>query len=72
MPFDDSAARAVHIDLDLALRGDELRGRAAVDGLAERDFTGWAGLIAVLDALIEPPDEPPRQRQDEPAREITW
>lgn len=59
MPENDLDGRAVHIDLDLALHGDELRGRAAVDGLPQRDFTGWVGLIAALDALIEPPDEPP-------------
>ncbi len=57
VPTNDHDDRAVHIDLDLALHGDELRGRAAVDGLPERDFTGWVGLIAALDALIEPLDE---------------
>ena len=46
--------RSVHIDLDLELVGDEMRGRAAVDGSPDRDFTGWVGLIAALDALIEP------------------
>jgi hypothetical protein len=52
--------RSVHIDLDLALQGDEMHGRASADGQPQRDFTGWVGLIAALDALIEPPDEQPR------------
>lgn len=55
--MDHPNGRSVHIDLDLALQGDEMHGRAAVDGLPERDFTGWVGLIAALDALIEPADE---------------
>jgi hypothetical protein len=42
----------LHIDLDLHVHGDEVTGRAASDGQAERDFSGWLELIAALDALI--------------------
>jgi hypothetical protein len=44
----------VHIDLDLRLSGEELRGRAAAAGGGSRDFEGWLGLMAALSALIEP------------------
>jgi len=58
MPFEQPSGRSVHIDLDLRLVGDEMHGRAAVDGCPDRDFTGWVGLIAALDALIEPAELP--------------
>lgn len=59
MPSEHPGDRSVHIDLDLDLVGDEMHGRAAVDGCPDRDFTGWVGLIAALDALIEPPERAP-------------
>ena len=51
--MDDDPPRTVHIDLDLRLHGDEVRGHAATAGLPERDFTGWVGLLAALDALVD-------------------
>jgi hypothetical protein len=51
--------RSVHIDLDLMLHDEEVRGRASTDGRPARDFTGWVGLIAALDALVEPPPPGP-------------
>jgi hypothetical protein len=44
-------ARRIHIDLDLRIDGDEVEGRAAADGAPARDFSGWVGLLAALDAL---------------------
>jgi hypothetical protein len=48
----DMDDRPLHIDLDLRLQGDEVAGRAATEGLPERDFDGWVELLAALDALI--------------------
>jgi hypothetical protein len=44
--------RALHIHLDLRVRGGELEGRAAADGRPECAFSGWLELLAALDALI--------------------
>lgn len=55
----DTDDRSIHLDLDLELRGDEVHGRAATVGRPDRDFTGWVGLIAALDALVERRPEPP-------------
>jgi hypothetical protein len=52
--MDELPDRVVHIDLDLRVHGDEVAGRAAADGQPERDFSGWVGLLAALDALVEP------------------
>jgi hypothetical protein len=51
MSPDRDEDRTLHIDLDLRLRGDEVEGRASADGRPDRDFTGWVGLLAALDAL---------------------
>jgi hypothetical protein len=49
---DQPEPRTLHIGLDLRLTGDEVEGRAtAADGGPGRDFTGWVGLLAALDAL---------------------
>jgi len=55
--------RQLHIDLDLRLRGDEVEGRAAMVGAPARDFEGWVGLLAALDALTAttPAAEPERR-----------
>ena len=50
--------RSLHIDLDLQLHGSEVHGRAVTDGRPARSFVGWVGLLAALDALIEPPAAP--------------
>jgi hypothetical protein len=55
--------RQLHIDLDLRLRGDEVEGRAAMAGGPARDFEGWVGLLAALDALTATaPDQGPERR----------
>jgi hypothetical protein len=51
MSADRDPDRTLHIDLDLRLRGDEVEGRASADGRPGRDFSGWVGLLAALDAL---------------------
>jgi hypothetical protein len=44
--------RTVTIELELQVDGDDVQGRA-IDGVGtRRDFTGWLGLIAALDALL--------------------
>lgn len=50
--MDESAARSLHIDLDLRVDGEEVEGTASAAGDAGRPFTGWVGLIAALDALV--------------------
>lgn len=51
MSSDRDEDRTLHIDLDLRLRGDEVTGRATAEGRPARDFSGWVGLLAALDAL---------------------
>jgi len=53
--------RQLHIDLDLRLRGDEVEGRAAMAGAPAREFEGWVGLLAALDALTATAPEPERR-----------
>ena len=48
--------RTIHIELELELHGDEVRGRALCDGAPPREFSGWLGLIAALDALVAAPE----------------
>jgi hypothetical protein len=56
-------AREIHIDLDLRLHGDDVAGRASADGLPAREFSGWVGLLAALDALTATvPDPAPDAR----------
>jgi hypothetical protein len=44
--------RTLHIGLDLRVSGDEVEGRATpAGGGAGREFSGWVGLLAALDAL---------------------
>lgn len=52
MSHDDDQPRTLHIGLDLRLNGDEVEGRATADGGGPaREFSGWVGLLAALDAL---------------------
>jgi hypothetical protein len=51
MSPDREEDRTLHIDLDLRLHGDEVAGRATAEGRPGRDFSGWVGLLAALDAL---------------------
>jgi hypothetical protein len=58
MSPDRDEDRTLHIDLDLRLRGDEVTGRATAEGRPGREFSGWVGLLAALDALTgEAPQE---------------
>lgn len=51
--------RKLRIALELDLHGDEVRGTARSDGSPAREFTGWLGLIAALDAIVAAPPPPP-------------
>jgi hypothetical protein len=44
-------SRAVTITLELRQAGEELGGRAS-NGAAEREFSGWLGLLVAIDALL--------------------
>jgi hypothetical protein len=44
--------RKVVIRLELCLANDSLTGRASVGSGAEREFVGWMGLVAAIDALL--------------------
>ena len=48
--------RTIHIDLELRLQGDEVRGTAVAGGEPPHEFRGWLGLIAALDALVAAPE----------------
>lgn len=52
--------RTIQIALELELQGDDVRGTARCDGAPPRPFTGWLGLISVLDAIVAAPvpDDP--------------
>jgi hypothetical protein len=54
--------RQLHIDLDLRLSGEGVEGRATMAGAAPREFSGWVGLLAALDAMTaaRAPDPEPR------------
>ncbi len=45
-------SRQATIRVEVELDGDYLRGRASSRGASVRHFTGWLGLVAALDALI--------------------
>jgi hypothetical protein len=45
--------RTVHIDLELHLHDEEIRGHAHGDGRRGREFAGWLGLITAIDELLE-------------------
>jgi hypothetical protein len=42
----------IAIHLELEFDGDSLTGRAA-DGTVEKRFSGWLGLLAAIDALVQ-------------------
>ncbi|HMS62290.1 MAG TPA: hypothetical protein PKD63_08415 [Solirubrobacteraceae bacterium] len=50
--------RTIQIALHLEIRGDEVCGTARSDGSSAREFTGWLGLIATLDAIVAAPQPP--------------
>jgi hypothetical protein len=46
--------RDVSIHLQLSVEGDEVAGRASTPGGPGRDFAGWIGMFAAIDALAAP------------------
>jgi hypothetical protein len=44
--------RPIVIRLELRLEDDALTGRASDGAGAARDFVGWMGLVAAIDALV--------------------
>jgi hypothetical protein len=42
------------ISLELSLEGDSLKGLASDGNGGRREFTGWIGLIAAIEALLTP------------------
>ena len=44
------------ISLELILEGEALSGSASDGNGGRREFTGWIGLIAALEALLIPAD----------------
>jgi hypothetical protein len=56
---DQPPPRTLHIGLDLRLNGDAVEGFATpADGGARREFSGWVGLLAALDALTAADAQP--------------
>jgi hypothetical protein len=51
------SGETVVIRLELQPSDDSLRGRASDASGAARDFVGWVGLVAAIDALV--PGGPP-------------
>jgi hypothetical protein len=43
------------ISLELSLDGDSLSGSASDGNGGRRDFSGWLGLVAAIEALIASP-----------------
>lgn len=52
-------ANPVSISLELRIQEDSFAGRATTDSGQQRDFTGWLGLLAAIEALLnaERPEE---------------
>jgi hypothetical protein len=54
---------SIAIALELQVNGDSLSGRLTGEGGITREFTGWLGLIAAIDALVfNPSGEPTASR----------
>ena len=49
------APRHLHVDLDLELGSDPIRGSLGFDPDHPRQFRGWIELAAALEALRNPP-----------------
>jgi hypothetical protein len=52
--------KTVTIGLEIRLAGDSVTGRASCDTGAARDFAGWIGLVAAIDALVSDTKEDQR------------
>jgi FAD/FMN-containing dehydrogenase len=50
-------SETISIALELSLSGDSLSGRATNGAAATREFSGWIGLLAAVDALLTDPQE---------------
>jgi hypothetical protein len=57
-------SQTTSISLELRLVGDSLSGRARCAAGRRRDFVGWLGLMAAIDALL------PGTDQAEPAEAV--
>jgi hypothetical protein len=49
------AAQTLHIELDVRIDGDEISGHAREGEGRPKPFSGWLGLIGVLDGLLSTP-----------------
>jgi hypothetical protein len=49
---------AQHVRLELWLDGDSVTGRAIAPGESAREFSGWIGLVAAVEALVGADREP--------------
>jgi hypothetical protein len=49
------SARTMHIAIDVGIDGEEISGHAGDGAGPPRSFTGWLGLIGVLDGLLSSP-----------------
>ena len=49
----DVTAQTAHIELDLRLDEDGLRGEACRDAGPPQVFSGWLGLISAIDGLLD-------------------
>ena len=60
-------ATSTEITLELALDGETISGHAVDAGGLRRDFSGWIGLMGVLDAILEATTESQHSRNgDQP------
>jgi hypothetical protein len=50
--------RHLHVEIDLELDTDPIRGRLGLTPGSPREFYGWIELAAALEALRKPPPEP--------------
>ena len=66
-------ARSIHLALDVTVDGRQLSGQVC-DGVGQpKPFSGWLGLIAALDGLLDTTDRDRRQNHaPEPRRHQEW
>jgi hypothetical protein len=61
------SAHPVRIAIDVSFEGEQISGEAG-DGIGPpQPFSGWLGLITVLDRLLAPRRRPP-EPEDDPSR----
>lgn len=58
---------AHELRLELWLDGESVTGRASAPGEAARDFTGWLGLMAAIEALVASRHDGGANDGDDPA-----